>query len=95
MCAKETHSEHRFPTPSSRKDVVNQCLEFGKERVGSRQTPRLRTVLVSLTSEHSRCMDCGTESELRNAFVAVRIISVPSVKDTEAICLLLLLLFFL
>ena len=22
-----THSEHRFPAPSSRKDVVNQCLE--------------------------------------------------------------------
>ena len=24
-----SHSEHRFPTPSSR-DVVNQCLEFGE-----------------------------------------------------------------
>ena len=24
-----THSEHRFPAPSSRKDVVNQCREFG------------------------------------------------------------------
>ena len=23
------HSEHRFPAPSS-KDVVNQCLEFGR-----------------------------------------------------------------
>ena len=23
------HSEHRFPAPSSRKDVVNQCLQFG------------------------------------------------------------------
>ena len=27
----ETHSEHRFPAPSPRKDVVNQCLEFGLE----------------------------------------------------------------
>ena len=27
----DPHSEHRFPAPSSkgRKDVVNQCLEFG------------------------------------------------------------------
>ena len=29
----DTHSEHRFPAPSSkgRKDVVNQCLEFGAD----------------------------------------------------------------
>ena len=30
------------------------------ERVGSRQTPRLRTVLANLMSEPSRFMDCGT-----------------------------------
>ena len=27
------HSEHRFPAPSSKKDVVNQCLEFEPFRV--------------------------------------------------------------
>ena len=31
-----------------------------KERVGSRQTPMLRTVLASLMLESSRFMDCGT-----------------------------------
>ena len=31
-----------------------------KERVGSRQTPRLPTVLANLMSEPSRFMDCGT-----------------------------------
>ena len=42
------------------------------KRVGSRQTPRLRTVLANLMSEPSRLMDCGTESELRTVFVAIR-----------------------
>ena len=41
----EPNSEHLFPAPSSkgRKDVVNQCLEFVKERVsyGKRFTVRV------------------------------------------------------
>ena len=29
MTGSLPHSKHRFPAPSSRKDVVNQCLDFG------------------------------------------------------------------
>ena len=46
--------------------------------MGSRQTPRLQTVLASLMSHPSRFLDWGTESELRTVFEAVRIISVLS-----------------
>lgn len=49
-----------------------------KERVGSRETPRLRTMLRSLLSQPSNSMGRGSDSELRNFFRAVKIISVLS-----------------